>query len=82
MAGALFSDAAGRIAVLTKSTRNAMIGFVVGLRRVLAGVGLKTDFRELKKQGLRPFVVGALAELFITAVTLGLVVGAAAVFRL
>jgi uncharacterized membrane protein YadS len=47
-----------------------------------AGVGLKTDFRELKKQGLRPFVVGALAELFITVVTLGLVVGTAAVFRL
>ena len=36
----------------------------------------------MRKQGLRPFVVGALAELFITAVTLGLVVGAAAVFRL
>src|SRR2546428_114237 len=28
-AGAIFSDAAGKIAVLTKSTRNAMIGFVV-----------------------------------------------------
>ena len=47
-----------------------------------AGVGLKTDFRELKKQGMRPFVVGALAELFITVVTLGLVLGAAAVFHL
>src|SRR5205085_11564975 len=47
-----------------------------------AGVGLKTDFRELKKQGLRPFVVGALAELFITVVTLGLVLGAAAIFQL
>jgi uncharacterized integral membrane protein (TIGR00698 family) len=141
-AGALFSDAAGRVAVLTKSTRNAMIGFVVlgyaifwaargqahqvtnkaafvwqkfpkfvlgflfisllatvhtfdkaqvlslaNLSRwafllTFAGVGLKTDFRELKKQGLRPFVVGALAELFITVVTLGLVVGTAAVFRL
>ena len=141
-AGALYSDAAGKIAVLTKSTRNAMIGFVVlgyavywaargqahqvsnkaafvwqkfpkfvlgflfisllatagafhkeqvasiaNLSRwafllTFAGVGLKTDFRELKKQGLRPFVVGALAELFITVVTLGLVVGAAAVFRL
>src|SRR5256885_1311095 len=28
-AGAIYSDAAGKIAVLTKSTRNAMIGFVV-----------------------------------------------------
>src|SRR5205823_757679 len=28
-AGALYSDAAGKVAVLTKSTRNAMIGFVV-----------------------------------------------------
>src|SRR5947199_110910 len=28
-AGAIFSDAAGKVAVLTKSTRNAMIGFVV-----------------------------------------------------
>ncbi|TMB30997.1 MAG: putative sulfate exporter family transporter, partial [Deltaproteobacteria bacterium] len=47
-----------------------------------AGVGLKTDFRELKKQGMRPFVVGALAELSITVVTLGLVLGAAAIFQL
>src|SRR5947207_5730969 len=141
-AGAVYSDVAGKIAVLTKSTRNAMIGFVVlgyavywaargqahqvankaafvwqkfpkfvlgfllisllatvgafqkeqiasiaNLSRwafllTFAGVGLKTDFRELKKQGLRPFVVGALAELFITVVTLGLVLGAAAVFRI
>src|SRR5947209_2431048 len=141
-AGALYSDAAGKIAVLTKSTRNAMIGFVVlgyavywaargqahqvsnkaafvwqkfpkfvlgflfisllatvgafqkeqiasiaNLSRwafllTFAGVGLKTDFRELKKQGVRPFVVGALAELFITIVTLGLVLGAAALFHL
>src|SRR3954447_22751528 len=141
-AGAVYSDAAGKIAVLTKSTRNAMIGFVVlayaiywashgkaqtvtnkaafvwqkfpkfvlgflvisllatigaftgpqvsdlaNLSRwafllTFAGVGLKTDFRELKKQGLRPFVVGALAELSITVVTLGLVLGAAALFQL
>ncbi|HET6981164.1 MAG TPA: putative sulfate exporter family transporter, partial [Myxococcaceae bacterium] len=141
-AGALYSDAAGKVAVLTKSTRNATIGFVVlgyalywasrgqakhvthkarflwekfpkfvlgflvisalataglfdkgqtaalaNLSRwafllTFAGVGLKTDFRELRKQGLRPFVVGALAELSVTVVTLGLVVGAAAVFKL
>jgi uncharacterized integral membrane protein (TIGR00698 family) len=141
-AGAIFSDSAGKIAVLTKSTRNAMIGFVVlayavwwasrgqaktveskaaflwqkfpkfvlgflfvsllatfhafdkaqiaslaNLSRwafllTFAGVGLKTDFREIKRQGVRPFVVGALAELTITVVTLGLVLGAAAIFSL
>jgi uncharacterized integral membrane protein (TIGR00698 family) len=141
-AGALYSDAAGKVAVLTKSTRNAMIGFVVlgyalywasrgqahqvankaafvwqkfpkfvlgflfisllatlgffhkgqigsiaNLSRwafllTFAGVGLKTDFRELRKQGLRPFVVGALAELFITIVTLGLVLAASTLFHL
>src|SRR5438067_9112728 len=139
-AGAIYSDAAGKIAVLTKSTRNAMIGFVVlayaiywasrgqakavegkvaflwqefpkfvlGLLFVsvlatfqvfdktqvaslanlsrwaflltFAGVGLKTDFREIKRQGVRPFVVGALAELTITVVTLGLVLAASAIF--
>src|SRR5213595_952221 len=139
-AGAIYSDAAGKIAVLTKSTRNAMIGFVVlayaiywasrgqakevqgkamflwqkfpkfvlgflfisllatfqvfdkvqiaslaNLSRwafllTFAGVGLKTDFREIKRQGVRPFVVGALAELTITAVTLVLVLAAAAIF--
>ena len=139
-AGAIYSDAAGKIAVLTKSTRNAMIGFVVlgyaiywasrgqakavegkaaflwqkfpkfvlgflfvsllatfqvfdktqvaslaNLSRwafllTFAGVGLKTDFREIKRQGVRPFVVGALAELTITVVTLGLVLAASAIF--
>ena len=141
-AGSVYSDAAGKIAGLTKSTRNAMIGFVVLAYAVywasrgkahtvsnkaaflwqkfpkfvlgfliisllatvgafsgpqlgdlanvsrwaflltFASVGLKTDFRELKKQGLRPFVVGALAELSITVVTLGLVLGAGAIFQL
>ena len=141
-AGAIYSDAAGKVAVLTKSTRNAMIGFVVlayavywasrgqaqtvtskaafvwqkfpkfvlgfllvsllatlhffqpaqvgslaNLSRwafllTFAGVGLKTDFREIRRQGLRPFVVGALAELTITVVTLGLVFAAAYLFNL
>ena len=141
-AGALYSDAAGKVAVLTKSTRNATIGFIVlgyaiywasrgqarevtnkarflwekfpkfvlgflvisGLATAglfdkgqtvalanlsrwaflltFAGVGLKTDFRELRRQGLRPFVVGALAELSVSVVTLGLVVGTAAIFKL
>ena len=135
-AGALYSDGAGKLAVLAKTTRNAMIGFVVlayalywakrgqaaavnnkasflwnkfpkfvlgfmaisllvtfhtfskdqvsalaNLSRwafllTFAGVGLRTNFREMSKQGLRPFVVGALGEILIAVLTLGLVLGA------
>jgi uncharacterized integral membrane protein (TIGR00698 family) len=135
-AGALYSDAAGKIAVLAKTTRNALIGFVVlayalywssrgeaasvgnkatflwrkfpkfvlgfllisllatlgffakpqltslaNLSRwafllTFAGVGLRTSLRELGKQGWRPFAVGAIGEVFIALVTLGLVYGA------
>lgn len=139
-AGALYSDAATKIAVLVKSTRNAMIGFVVlayavywagkgqaqavgnkaafvwqkfpkfvlgfllisflasyhffskdqlgaigNLSRwafllTFAGVGLRTNFREMRKQGLRPFAVGAIGELVIAAFTLGLVLSAERLF--
>jgi uncharacterized integral membrane protein (TIGR00698 family) len=139
-AGALYSDAAGKLAVLVKSTRNAMIGFVVlayaiywasqGQAKVVgnkaaflwqkfpkfvlgfllisvlatysffnkeqvgalanlsrwaflltfAGVGLRTNFRDLRKQGLRPFAVGAIGEVVIAIFTLGLVVGAEKLF--
>jgi uncharacterized integral membrane protein (TIGR00698 family) len=41
-----------------------------------AGVGLQTNIKELRKQGLRPLVVGAVGEFAIAAITLGLVVGA------
>jgi len=41
-----------------------------------AGVGLRTNLREMSKQGLRPFVVGALGEVLIAALTFGLVLGA------
>src|ERR1700688_286190 len=135
-AGALFSDSAAKLAVLVKSTRNAMIGFVVlgyaiywasqgqaqkvgnkaaflwqkfpkfvlgfllisvlatyqffskdqvtalaNLSRwafllTFAGVGLRTNFREMRKQGLRPFAVGAIGEVVIAVFTLGLVIGA------
>jgi len=135
-AGALYSDGAGKLAVLAKTTRNAMIGFVVlayalywakrgqasmvenkaaflwnkfpkfvlgfvvisllvtfhtfskdqisalaNLSRwafllTFAGVGLRTNFREMSKQGLRPFVVGALGEVVIAVLTLALVLGA------
>lgn len=134
--GALYSDAAGKIAVLAKTSRNAMIGFVVlgyalhwtarGQARSIenkavflwrrfpkfvlgfllisllastsffskdqltslgnlsrwaflltfAGVGLRTNFGSLRKQGLRPFVVGAIGELVIAGVTLALVLEA------
>jgi uncharacterized integral membrane protein (TIGR00698 family) len=132
-AGALYSDDAGKVAVLVKTARNAMIGFVVlgaalwfasrGGRAVrgskaafvwakfpkfvlgfvafsllasahaftpaqvtslanasrwaflltFAGVGLRTNFVQMKSKGLRPFAVGALAELAIAVFTLGLV---------
>jgi uncharacterized integral membrane protein (TIGR00698 family) len=135
-AGALYSDGAGKLAVLAKTTRNAMIGFVVlayalywakrgqastvtnkaaflwnkfpkfvlgflaisllvtfhtfskdqvtalaNLSRwafllMFAGVGLRTNFRDMSKQGLRPFIVGALGEVLIAVLTLGLVLGA------
>src|SRR6202140_3191330 len=134
--GALYSDAAGKIAVLAKTARNAMIGFVVlayaiywakrgqagavtnkaaflwkkfpkfvlgfllmsllvgfhafskgqaaslgnlskcAFLLTFAGVGLRTNLRDMSKQGLRPFIVGALGEILIAALTLGLVVGA------
>ena len=151
-AGALYSDAAGKFAVLAKTCRNACIGFVVlgyalywarkgqaqiiqhkgaflwnkfpkfvlgflfisllatlgtldlklypqfaalatlGFTRpqiaalgnlsrwvfllTFAGVGLRTGFRDLLKQGVKPFLVGAIGELAIAAITLGLVLGA------
>lgn len=141
-AGALFSDAAGKVAVLTKTCRNAMIGFVVlgyaiywarkGQAAVIgnkaaflwqkfpkfvlgfllisaavsfgafnadqvkslanlsrwaflltfAGVGLRTNFRVLSKQGVKPFVVGVLGEVLIAALTLGLVIGANRIWTL
>src|SRR6202046_4248946 len=40
------------------------------------GGGLRTNFREMSKQGLRPFIVGALGEILIACLTLGLVIGA------
>src|SRR3981189_587445 len=139
-AGALYSDAAGQVAVLAKTARNAMIGFVVlayaiywagkGQAEVVtnkaaflwkkfpkfilgflfisllvgfhtfnkeqvgalanlsrwaflltfAGVGLRTNFSEMRKQGLRPFAVGAIGEVAIAGFTLALVYGASKIF--
>ncbi len=135
-AGALYSDAAGKMAVIAKTCRNATIGFVVlgyalywaskgqaarienkakflwtkfpkfilgfllisGLATAgvfakpeltalgnlsrwaflltFAGVGLRTSFKDLSRQGVRPFLVGAIGEIAIAAITLGLVYGA------
>jgi uncharacterized membrane protein YadS len=129
-AGNLWSEQAGKIAVLAKTTRNATIGFVVlgyaiywatrgeaqtiehkgvflwqkfpkfvlgflivsllatlgvftkeqsadiaNLSRwafllTFAGVGLSTDFGEMRKQGLYPFIVGAVGEIGIAVLTL------------
>src|ERR1700736_871978 len=139
-AGALYSDVAGKLAVLAKTTRNAMIGFVVlayaiywasrgqaksvgnkaaflwqkfpkfvlgfllisilatyqffnkeqvtalaNLSRwafllTFAGVGLRTNFREMRKQGLRSFAVGAIGEGVMAVFTLALVAGAENLF--
>jgi uncharacterized integral membrane protein (TIGR00698 family) len=141
-AGALYSDAAAKFAVLAKTTRNATIGFVVlgyalfwarksqkdlvgnkaaflwnkfpkfvlgfliislaatlgvfskaqaadvaNLSRwafllTFAGVGLQTNLRQLKKQGLRPLAVGAIGEFAIAGITLGLIVIASRSFAL
>ena len=156
-AGALFSDAAGKFAVLAKTCRNALIGFIVlayaiqwarkGLANhattdqlqhkglflwkkfpkfvlgflfisllatlgsshnpavaqlgftkpqltalgnlsrwafllTFAGVGLRTNLRDLFKQGARPFIVSALGEIAIAAITLGLILGADHYFHL
>ena len=131
--GALYSDVAGRFAVLAKTARSAFIGFVVlayavywasrGQAAVVehkgrflwekfpkfilgflaisvlatvgffsasqlsslsnlskwsflpafAGVGLRTNLRDLVGQGWRPLVVGILGEIAIAFITLGLV---------
>nr|WP_218892079.1 putative sulfate exporter family transporter [Granulicella arctica] len=131
--GAIYSDTAGRFAVLAKTARSSFIGFVVlgyaiywssrgqapnvknkaaflwqkfpkfilgfiaisilatahfftapqltslsNLSRwaflpAFAGVGLRTNLRDLVGQGWRPLIVGILGEIFIALITLGLV---------
>lgn len=139
-AGAIYSDAAGKVAVLAKTTRNATIGFVVlgfaiyfaargSARQVdnkaaflwrkfpkfvlgfllisilatvgffskpqltslanlsrwaflltFAGVGLRTNFKQLRAQGMKPLLVGAIGEIAIAAITLAMVFGAAKMY--
>ena len=47
-----------------------------------AGVGLKTNIRDLRKQGWRPLVVGVLGECGIAAITLLMVLAATRAFSL
>lgn len=47
-----------------------------------AGVGLRTKFNEMRKQGLGPFAVGAIGEIVIAVVTLGMVLAADRLLRL
>jgi hypothetical protein len=47
-----------------------------------AGVGLRTNLKELGKQGARPFLVGAIGEIAIAVLTLGLIFGATQIFQL
>lgn len=141
-AGNIYSEEAGKWAVLAKTARNATIGFVVlgvalsfaarGGKKVegsraaflwrkfpkfvlgflflsalasagifskgqitslanlsrwaflftFAGVGLRTNFAALRRQGARPLVVGAIGEVAVAAVTLGMVLGADRWFHL
>lgn len=62
----------------------AQLGNLANLSRwafllTFAGVGLRTNFAQLRKQGVRPLLVGAVGEVVIAAVTLGLVLGASRV---
>jgi uncharacterized membrane protein YadS len=41
-----------------------------------AGVGLRTNLKEMSKQGVRPLIVGAVGEVVIAVITLGLVYSA------
>ena len=140
-AGALYSETAGRFAVLAKTTRNATLGFVVlgyalyWIRRsgapqlaskgaflwqkfpkfvlgflaistaatlgaftrpqttdianlsrwafllTFAGIGLRTNLRALSAQGWGPLAVGVVGELTIATLTLGMVLGASALYE-
>jgi len=42
---------------------------------------LRTNFREMRKQGLRPFAVGAIGEVVIAVFTLSVVAGARKALR-
>jgi uncharacterized membrane protein YadS len=39
-----------------------------------AGVGLRTNLREMAKQGIRPLIAGTVGEFVIAGVTLAMVI--------
>jgi uncharacterized membrane protein YadS len=43
---------------------------------------LRTSLRDLLKQGVKPFLVGAIGEIAIAAITLALVLGADRLYKL
>jgi uncharacterized membrane protein YadS len=45
-------------------------------------VGLRTSVKDLLKQGLKPFLVGAIGEVAIAGITLALVLGADRFYKL
>jgi uncharacterized membrane protein YadS len=47
-----------------------------------AGVGLRTSLKDLLKQGVKPFLVGAIGEIAIAGITLVLVLGADHLYHL
>jgi uncharacterized membrane protein YadS len=47
-----------------------------------AGVGLRTNFAALRRQGARPLIVGAIGEVAVAVVTLGMVLLADRWFQL
>jgi uncharacterized membrane protein YadS len=51
-----------------------------GVLLTFAGVGLRTNLREMMKQGIRPLIAGTVGEFAIAAATLGMVVVAARTF--
>ncbi len=86
-AGALFSDAAGKFAVLATAGvfSKAQTTDIANLSRwaflfTFAGVGLKTNIRELSHQGWRPLAVGVVGECAIAVLTLAMVVAASRTF--
>ena len=92
-------NAAGKFAVLAKTTRNATIGFVVlgyalywakrSQTKEIANRGRflwqkfpKFDLRQMRKQGFRPFIVGAIGEFAIAGLTMVLILAAAPLLKL
>jgi uncharacterized integral membrane protein (TIGR00698 family) len=81
--GFLFISLAATLGVFTKEQSASLANLSRwAFLLTFAGVGLMTNFREMRKQGVRPFIVGAVGEVAIAALTLGLVLGADAIFAL